>query len=643
MEKNEKTVEIGIRERSAPVTLDEKKRTITVTFATETPVRTRDFNIGRSEKDYMINEILACGEGNVRLDRLKAGAPLLDSHDRYSGVRSVLGVIERCDCTDNKCEADVRFSERAEVEGIYQDVKKGIIRNISAGYRVYRYEYTGDDANGIPNYRAIDWEPMEISLVPVPADPNSQTRSESQHTNQSIIINNIRQMEKPEAPAAGHPAADPATQQTPAAPDLEKIRSEAVTNERKRVEEIRLAVRTAKLPEAFADNLITEGVTVDNARAAIITEFGKSDPHKPGITVTADEGEKTREAMANAILARINPSFITEEQGKNEKVREFRQLTMLEMCKERMDAAGERYSGMSKDELVTRALTTTDYPILLQDAINKTLTKSYQTLPQTWRKLARQWNAVDFKTIHAIKFGANIVLDKINEHGEYKSGKPAESEETWALETYGKIIPITRKTIINDDLNGFARVAEFIGQAVARKENSIMWGIITANGTMKDGKAIFHTDHANGKLSSGATISLDTLAAAKMAMRKQKGLDSEPINVTPKFLIVPPDLEMVAAQFTSQNYVPYESGKINPFAGWLEPIVEPLLTDTYAWYMAADPSMIDILAFTYLEGQAGPYTETRYGFEVDGMQVKVRHDFAGAVLDYRGLYKNVGH
>jgi hypothetical protein len=323
--------------------------------------------------------------------------------------------------------------------------------------------------------------------------------------------------------------------------------------------------------------------------------------------------------------------------------REFKQLSLIEMAKERMQEFNLVYKHMSKTELITRALTTTDYPILLQDAINKTLQRSYMNLPQTWRLIARPWNAADFKTIHAIKFGANLQLSEILEHGEYPAGKPAESQETWNIKTWGMILPITRKTIINDDLNGFARAAEFIGAAVARKENVIMWGLISGNPVMSDGKTLFIANNHKNLATTPGAVSLTTLAAGRTSMRRMTGMDGEPINVTPKYLIVPPEMEMSADQYISNKMLAVESGSINPFAGTLEKIVEPLLTDAFAWYFASEPALIDMLAYSYLDGATGPYTETRYGFEVDGLQIKVRHDFNGAVIDYRGLYKNAGH
>jgi len=638
----EKKIELSLRTRSAPMTVNEKDRTVDVTFATETPVMDRDWNISPRQDGYF-NEILSCDPKHIRMERMQSGAPVLDTHNKWS-LSAILGVVERCDVSNNRCDATIRFSDRAEVEPIYQDVKSGIIRNISCGYRVYAYQQEGVDANGIPNMRAIDWEPAEISFVPVQADPKSGVRSESESKYQSIIILNQRNMDEPVKTV--DPVTEPVKQVEPVQPDLNKERSLAATAERQRVQDITLAVRTAKLDPTFADKLIADGVSIDKARALVIDEFAKADPHKPAppsqVAYVGDEKLQVRSAMTDAILLRSNPDSIAPDKI-SDKAREFRHFSLIDLSRECLEMSGVKVRGMRTSELAERALTTTDFPYILQDAINKTLTKRYEALPATWKLIARFWPAADFKKIHAVKFDSGMILDEIPEHGEYKTAKFTDDEETWSLKTWGKIIPITRKTIINDDLNAFSRAAEAIANAVSRKENAIMWGLVTGNPVMNDTKRLFSTEHKNGVLTSGGAISIDTLTAAKTKIRRQTGLEGQPINVTPKYIIVPPELETLASQYTSQNFVAYESGKINPFANFLTPIVEPLLTDQYGWYMGADPAMIDMLAYSTLDGQTGPYVEQKIGFDVDGIQIKVRHDFNGGLVDYRGFYWNCGH
>ena len=84
---------------------------------------------------------------------------------------------------------------------------------------------------------------------------------------------------------------------------------------------------------------------------------------------------------------------------------------------------------------------------------------------------------------------------------------------------------------------------------------------------------------------------------------------------------------------------------MNAFANRLETIEEARLIPAAGadpWFLAADPSRIDTVEYAYLEGSNGVTTETRTGFEVDGIEIKARHDFASKAIDWRGIYRNVG-
>lgn len=275
--------------------INKEARTIDVVFATETPVL-------KSTWDGMINEILVCDAANVRMERINSGAPLLDTHDKYS-VTTQLGVVENARVENRQLKATVRFSKRDDVEKVWQDVQDGIIRNISVGYRVYEYDITERLDKSVPDYRATDWEPFEISLVPVPADFNSGTRSNENNdlnevkiTQKSNKMNKVAEilaavraaglsmefaetllkdetitLERAQADIAAElaknkpaPAAKPAAA-APVVPAADGNRTAS---------EILFACRAANLGLDFAENLInTDGVTVESARAAIIEEL----------------------------------------------------------------------------------------------------------------------------------------------------------------------------------------------------------------------------------------------------------------------------------------------------------------------------------------------------------------------------------
>ena len=191
------------------------------------------------------------------------------------------------------------------------------------------------------------------------------------------------------------------------------------------------------------------------------------------------------------------------------------------------------------------------------------------------------------------------------------------------------------------------------GRAARNLESDLVWYQILSNPTMGDSVALFHATHAN--LAGAGLIGLNTINGGQVAMMKQTGLDGTTlVNVQPKYLIVPPSQVMRALQFVSVNMSPTSATNINPFAGKLEVIAEPRLEvgitigDTtqagsaFAWYLAASPDQIDIIELAMLEGQEGPMVESRIGFDIDGLEIKCRHDVGAKVLDWRGLYKNDG-
>ena len=627
--------ELPIQTRQAvfqPATLNDAERTVELVWTTGARVRRMDYWTG-----LVYYEELSVSPESVDLSRLNSGAPLLNTHSAYS-LSDVIGVVDKAWIEGGEGRAIVRFSEREDVAPILADVKAGIIRNVSVGYQVDKYVIEEGD---VTVYRAITWTPMELSLVPIPADSGAGTRSapDQPRTAPCEFINRAEARQTKESAM---------TQVLPAAvsaPDLDVIRAEAAILERSRVNEISTLCETHKVPELRA-KLVDGGMTLDAARSAILDavaarDAGGTAPRLPfGQNATAaDETDARRSAVENAILHRASPGTIK----LTEAGRQYRGLSLLEMGRDLLEKSGENTRGMDKLQLAQRALATSDFPYILANVANKTLRAGYEAAPQTFKPFTRQTSAPDFKSIQRTAMGDAPALKKVNEHGEFTVGTIGEGKETYQLATYGRIVSITRQTIINDDLDAFASLPGKFGVAAANLESDIVWGIITANAAMNDSVALFHANHGN-LTGTGTAISVDALGVARALMRKQTGIDGTLINVQPSFLIVPAAKELLAQQFTSVNYVPAQSSALNPFAGTLQVIAEPRLdaNSTTAWYLAANPMQIDTLEYCYLEGNEGVYIESRNGFEVDGLEIKARLDFAAKAIDWRGLYKNAG-
>ncbi len=344
--------------------------------------------------------------------------------------------------------------------------------------------------------------------------------------------------------------------------------------------------------------------------------------------------------MGEALYARINPRH-----ELSEPARRYAYATPVDMAKELLTLRGESTMALSPASLVTRALhTTSDFPIILGDTVGRVLRDAYQAAPSGIRRLGRQTTARDFRAVNKIMLGEAPLLEKLNEHGEIKAGTMAEAREAYKVETWARKIGITRQVLVNDDLGAFADLARRMGQAAAETEARILVTLLEAgsgNGpTMSDGKTLFHADHGN-KASTGAVISDATLSAARLALRTQKGIEDRTIRVTPRNLLVPPALETTAEKWLA-TIAPATAADVNPFSGSLSLVVEPRLSSATRWYVTADPGEIDGLEFAYLSGAEGPQVESRSGWDVDGVEIRVILDFGAGFIDHRGWFMNAG-
>lgn len=159
-------------------TLDRAKRTVEVVIATETTDVTRyDWRTG----NYFVEKLIISPD-TVRMERINAGAPLLDDHNSWGGVRSSLGKIENGSgkIVGKEIRCTLRFSKRKAVEEIMDDVADGIISCVSVGYRVFKYERQPVVDGETEVRHVIDWEPMEVSLTLIPADIKSGVRSQAE-------------------------------------------------------------------------------------------------------------------------------------------------------------------------------------------------------------------------------------------------------------------------------------------------------------------------------------------------------------------------------------------------------------------------------------------------------------------------------
>lgn len=603
-----------------PETFDTEQNTIKVRYTNNNKVLR--YSYARDEYFYMQ---LSSAPGSVDLTRLNNGAAVVDSHNT-SELSKVLGAVVPGSATES--EATIKFSNREEVKPIVEDIKAGIIRFVSPGFFIHG---TKDVTQEGDKYRTLEitrWEPYEISFVASPADPQAQTFDIA-----TGVVEEIKEEQKMETDK----------NLASAALDLEKIKAEAINSEKQRADEIFKIALTGELGSDFAIDKIKSNKTVDDVRKEafdLLAEKAKKfevNSNVSAISVGENESEKIEKAAMSALEARAG-------YGKFEAGNKFNNMRLMEMAKFFAGKNGANIVDMSESKIAEFAMhSTSDFPNILANVANKTLRRAYDETERTFLPFCRRVTLNDFKPVNRVQLSEVPTPTIVTEGGEFKQASVSDGKETYSLSTYGEIISITRQTIINDDLSAFGRIPSQMGAAAARLESDIVYAILTGNPNMADGNALFSVAHGNltDALLLNYHATLNHFKQFVKMFRTQKQLKGSPMALYPKFLIVGPELEVDAKRML----LPIQGDSAttaNIFAGSTSLIVDPRITDS-SYYGAESPNVIDTIEFAYLTGEEGPQITTQNGFLVDGVQIKMKLDFAAKAIDWRGLGKSTNN
>lgn len=304
-----------------------------------------------------------------------------------------------------------------------------------------------------------------------------------------------------------------------------------------------------------------------------------------------------------------------------------------------------------------------DYPFLLANTMHKALINAFRGVASPWAQYTLKGDLTDFKTHDRVILGEAPDLLPVAEDGEYVDSKIGESRYQIALDTVGRKWTVTRKTIINDDLRGLLQFPERYGRASARTIAKAVAGILETNALAYDGAALFSarggwTNDGHTRITANLT-GIQTLDTAISTLKTSKDPHSGEIMGigASLYLIVDPTLEMTANWLRTATQVRGGSTSTlvdNPVAGKFQVLVEPFLTRFPGRaYLCVAPSEAHFAEVGFLNGKVEPDILARaatslrvngggedpYGFDIDDMEFKIRHDWAVKPAFYQGVYK----
>lgn len=599
---------------------DSESRTIELSFSSEAPVRR-----------WYGDEILLHESDAVDLTRLKEIGVVLFNHNPDKPLGAVASV--KLDEAERRCRATITLDTDEQSELIYQKIRSGTLKGVSVGYRIHEYmeldekEVSSDGRFTGPAIIATKWEPYEISIVSVPADADVGVgRQIERPDNEGDVINmpRINEIAQLEVAVPKERGIEPTT----------VSHEDAVQAERQRTMEITALCRNFDMD---ADEYIRSGASVDDVNKIVLTKLAE-ERKATNVTVVVDEGDKFRAAAADGLAIRAGIVVDKPAPGA-EDFRGKRLLRLAAECCERFQSINT--ANMSDEDIVRAALTGSgQFPGILSNTANKSMAQSYQAAPTTFQLWTGKGSNADFKDATRYRLSEADELEKLTESGEFKHADVTEASVTASVATYGKSFSLTRKAIINDDLGALSTIPALYGAAARRMINKMVYAILTSNPTI-EGAALFHNNHKN---LSAVALDVAGLGAMKAKMARQKNIGGkEDLNIQPAFLIVPPELEVTAAQLISSVVDPTKANATpNPFANRLSVVSDPALSTANEFYLAAATGYCPTIEVTYLNGVETPTMESAVQFDTLGIKWRIYHDVGVNLLDFRGLAKSTG-
>lgn len=309
------------------------------------------------------------------------------------------------------------------------------------------------------------------------------------------------------------------------------------------------------------------------------------------------------------------------------------------------------------------AMTTSDFPYLFGDILDRQVIAAYREAPATFVNFVKTSQVSDFRTVKRFSmYGADQVLDAVAESGEYKHSKIVEnSPYTYAVTKYGRKLNFSWETMMNDDLGALTDAPQRLGRAARRSEAKFVTGLyVDASGP----HASFYTVGNNNKIANNPALSLAALQAGVETLSKQVDEQGEPIVVETVELVVPPALEVTALNYlnTLQYELAERGGTSNSkltVQNWMKtkfrlnvdyyiPIVASSANGSTSWFLFANPDNgRPALELGKLRGHEEPEVFMKapnsvrvgggapeeFDFDTDSIEYKVRHVFGGCRMD----------
>ena len=562
-------------------TIESDNNTLSFTFVSADNGGTRyDWSTG----DYYTEELDISGATSERLNTF--------FKDHFRSVDSAIGKISNVRSENNELIGDVTFGSDVDSQKILSKYHEGILTDVSIGYEIRDYKVTLGAENEQDIVTVTNFDIFEVSAVGLGFDSGAKKRSEENLNEDNIMdkellerLAKLEAMSKRNEEQQAELTKLRAKKAEDAVAELERVKADNL--ELKRESAVRnialdFGERGAKVLKEVGDAKITP----DEFRAKLLADFvGESKDLNPQVS-SKDTRASMIDAMVDGMALRVGAKIEAPKAGADK----YRHMSLIEIARELLPDGANIYD---KTEIAQRSLLTGDFPLLLQSVGARVLVSEFEAQVGTYKAWMKEVDVPDFRVMQDVttKLGGGR-LDKVLENGDYKELSGNENAESWKIRSFGNKFVLTREMLINDDLGGFTGLIAEFGAMASTTANGIAYDILQSKGDyanykMADGSGLYVASRNN---SANDALTSANLSKGRLAMSKHVSIDGKTkLRITPKYLIVAPDLEVTAKEILGATQklgadnvaVP----NVNQNAYVL--VVDPELSDG-AWYLLAD-------------------------------------------------------
>jgi hypothetical protein len=397
---------------------------------------------------------------------------------------------------------------------------------------------------------------------------------------------------------------------------------------------------TAKVEASVIDADAIAAKVFEMLKAEKLTEVRASRPAAPAIHVVAQaDGPKVIEAALCLAGGLSNVEKVFDSKTLEAADRRRSQSSLGEVLVEAARAngynGGNRISQGNIREVLAAGFATHSISNVLAATYNKFLLQGYTAVESTWDRIASIRSVSDYKAVTGVRLNGGFDFEDVGASGQLKSADASDETRTIQAKLTGRMSSITMVDIINDDLGALTQVPARLGRGAAIKLNRDFWSEFESSNA-----TFFRRETA----AAGNALSISSLRTAVTSYKKLTDPDGNVLGITPSILLVPPELEITAAELMSGSLlITGENAtrtNVNVFAGRFQVVPSSYLTSGTTWWLCANPGELPGMEVAFLNGQRLPTVQQADAdFDVLGIQVRGHFSYGVAKAEARGCYR----